>query len=631
MAEILLYGIIGDATDKLDANSVTTSIRAASGPLSLRINSAGGYVMEGLAIIAALRAYQGRITVYIDGLAASMASVIAMMGDEIIIAETAQLMIHNPWDVAVGDAPELRRAADKLDQIRNQLVTIYAKRTGLPEGELIGLMDAETWFTAEQALAKGFVTSIADSLRIAALADIVPFGFRHPPSKLLTQEPIMPEHNDITTAVAAERTRISTIMALCDKHRIKPSFGNDLVSRGLPLDQARAAILDHLATEGDRMNIGHGNPSLHGGQTLDNPEFRSKAMSDALSARMQNKAAEGAAVEYRGMTLANMARDHLSRAGISDAYQMSDERVFKMAFQGGSAGGGAMAYHTSSDFPAIIQAGIETTLLDQYRVQISPLKALTSPRFVADFKPQTVLRVAGFGTLDQVNEHGEFKNKSMAEATETFRVGTFGNMIGFTRQMLINDSFGALADFTQQAARAAANVEGDVLAAMINSNPPMADGKSWFSADHANIADSGSAPSIASLDTGRQAMRGQKNLDGTLIDARPKFLLVPTTLETSVETLVTATIAPGTTTDPNPFAGKLTVVAEPRLISATAWYLFADPAFAPAFLSVYLEGQQAPYVGTEDGWRIDGTEIKIRHDFGAGIVDSKMAWKNPGA
>src|SRR4051812_9573897 len=102
MIEILIYGIVGDSWDGLDANTIVPLISGSDGDIEVRINSAGGYVMEGLAIFNALvRAQQDgrKVTTFIDGLAASMASVIAMAGDERVMADNALMMIHNPWDV----------------------------------------------------------------------------------------------------------------------------------------------------------------------------------------------------------------------------------------------------------------------------------------------------------------------------------------------------------------------------------------------------------------------------------------------------------------------------------------------------------------------------------------------------
>lgn len=186
--EVLLYGVIGDAYDNLDARSIRALITESEGDIVVRINSGGGYVMEGLAIFNALaeaKASGRKVTVHIDGLAASMASVIAMVGEEVHMADNALFMIHNPWDVAMGDAEQLRSAADRLDKIRDQLVGIYATQTGLSVNVLTAMMRAETWMNADEALENKFITSItASSTAQAAVKpiDVSKFGFNLAPA-----------------------------------------------------------------------------------------------------------------------------------------------------------------------------------------------------------------------------------------------------------------------------------------------------------------------------------------------------------------------------------------------------------------------------------------------------------------
>lgn len=653
MAEILLYGIIGDSFDKLDAATVTAAIRGASGPLSVRINSAGGFVMEGLAIVAALRDYREKVTIYIDGLAASMASVIAMVGDEIIMAETALMMIHKPWDSTIGNADDMRRDAATLDRIEGQMIGIYAKRTGLPEGELAGMLAAETWFTPAEALAKGFITSVAAPLKIAAMAKATGYGFRHLPDSLKQQEANVPDLPDTSQAVATERTRISTIMNLGTRFSVPASLTQNLIDRGLPLDQARAALLDHLAAEGDRLNIGHTHGPGSGHVTLDNPATYGAAIRAALVAKIGGTAAEGPAAEFRGMSVVDMARDFLARNGERDVHRITPDRVVNMAMQptGGRGGrwglGSAAITHTTDDFPDLVGGAAETFLIDRYKRQQSALKLLARKRNRADFRVQHGVQMGGFGILDHVNEAGEFKNKTISSRKEGWKVDTYGNMFNVSRQMLVNDHLGALADILTVMAGAAAEVEATILAALINSNPAlMSDGLPVFDVKHGNVATAAGAPSIATLDAGRLAMRQQKDLDGVgLIDANPKYLLVPVNLQTAAETLIASATIPSvqatgsgssagvafTGDQFNPFAGKLEPIADPRIVNPAAWYLFADPDFSPALEYGYLDGQEAPATFSEEGWRVDGTEYKVRHDFGAGWMDHRMAWKNAGA
>lgn len=630
MDELLLYGVIGDPFDKLDAATLVPRIRASTGTLSIRINSPGGFVLDGLATVEAIRNYRGKVTAYVDGLAASMASVIAMVCDEVVMAESSLMMIHRPWDASIGHADDLRKDAAKLDKIEAQLVGIYAKRTGIAETDLSVMLAAETWLTAQEAVDQGFANSISESLKLAAMADVSACGFRHPPAQL--KDTTM---TDTATAVADERARIATIMTLCDKHRLPGDFSRALIEKGTALPQARELILDRLATESDALNIGH---SFGGHTTLDNPETYGDALRDAMVAKISGKAAEGPAAEFRGMSVVDMARDFLGRKGQRDVHRISPDRVINMVMEprAQARGWGMQAFGgplTTSDFPDLVGGAAEKYLIARYKLQESQLKKLARSTSRDDFLVHYGVQMGNFGALDTVNEAGEFKNKPLTSRKEGYRIATSGNIVTVSRQLLVNDGLGGLADVLNVMAGGAAEREAMELAALINSNAPMSsDNVAWFHASHGNLAASGAAISIAAFDIGRLSMRSQKDPgSGVPIDANPRFLVVPVGLQTGAEVLTATTIAPTTTADYNPFAGKLEVIADPRLTNPLSWYLFADPAFSPALEYAYLNGQATPFLDSQEGWRVDGTEYKVRHDFGAGVLDYRMAYKNPGA
>jgi ATP-dependent protease ClpP protease subunit len=144
--------------------------------IHLRINSPGGSVVEGTAIYNALRRHEGGLTVHIDALAASMASVIAMAGAPVYIADNALLMIHNPWTVSAGDSEQLRREADLLDKLKATLVNAYKRKSGMEQEEIEEMMNAETWLDAVEAVALGFADAIEDG--VAAAATVTPTQLR---------------------------------------------------------------------------------------------------------------------------------------------------------------------------------------------------------------------------------------------------------------------------------------------------------------------------------------------------------------------------------------------------------------------------------------------------------------------
>jgi ATP-dependent protease ClpP protease subunit len=138
--------------------------------IHLRINSPGGSVVEGTAIYNALRRHEGGLTVHIDALAASMASVVAMSGSPVLIADNALLMIHNPWTVSMGESKDLRKEADLLDKLKVNLRNAYVRKTGMDAEEIAKMMDEETWLDAVEAVALGFADAIEEGVAAAATA-----------------------------------------------------------------------------------------------------------------------------------------------------------------------------------------------------------------------------------------------------------------------------------------------------------------------------------------------------------------------------------------------------------------------------------------------------------------------------
>lgn len=133
--------------------------------INIYINSYGGSVFEGTAIYNQLRRHQAFKTVYIDGFACSVASVIAMAGDKVVMPKNAMMMIHNAWTYAMGNSSELRKAADDLEAINKGNRQAYLQKVGekINEDELVSLLDAETWLTAEDCIRLGFADEYAEN------------------------------------------------------------------------------------------------------------------------------------------------------------------------------------------------------------------------------------------------------------------------------------------------------------------------------------------------------------------------------------------------------------------------------------------------------------------------------------
>lgn len=192
VTEIMVYDQIGVDPwfgDGIDAKTFRKDIKAVKTPtINLRINSPGGSVVDGAAMLSALDEFKGRIEVDVDGLAASAASVLAMAGDEIRMASNALLMIHDPWGGVHGGAEDMRKMAETLDKIKGQIIDAYARKSNASREQLAEWMAAETWFTGQEAMDAGFADSVSQGRAVAACAGLkelaAKLGYRKMPEAL---------------------------------------------------------------------------------------------------------------------------------------------------------------------------------------------------------------------------------------------------------------------------------------------------------------------------------------------------------------------------------------------------------------------------------------------------------------
>jgi ATP-dependent Clp protease, protease subunit len=264
-AELTLYGDISDYSwwgDEVTPQQFADDLKALGDvdEISVRINSGGGDVFAGLAIHNMLKRHKAKVTVYVDGLAASIASIIAMAGDKVVMPKGSMMMVHNPWtSVWGGDAEDFRHTADVLDKIRDSLVDVYAEKTKLDKEEIKALLDAETWLTAEDAVAKGFADEIESTMSIAASIrgkTAIINGVQVDWSKF-KNAPILPEEtpehpagaepHDSTTNAATLQPFNLTIDILAKDF---PDVYAAVVQKGIEQERARMKAIDDLGISG---------------------------------------------------------------------------------------------------------------------------------------------------------------------------------------------------------------------------------------------------------------------------------------------------------------------------------------------------------------------------------------------
>lgn len=422
-----------------------------------------------------------------------------------------------------------------------------------------------------------------------------------------------PELNTLNrAAINGEIRQIARLAGLSE------DFANTQIDRNATIDQARAAAFGAMQARAggplhtQRAEVGFSN---------DDPAVRAERIGEALFTRAApaHRPSE-AARPYIGLSIPEIGREILRARGMPTT-GLSAATVITRAL-------------TTSDFALILGDTANRILRQAYQAAPIGIKQLARQASAKDFRAKMSLMLSEAPTLKKVSEDGEFTHGSLAEAGESYRLETFGRIVSVSRQALVNDDLGAFTTLNTRFGIAAAEFEAMHLLALLESNsgagPTMADTVALFHASHGNLAASGAAPSETTLNAARLAMRKQTGLAGGRISVAPRYILVPAELETATSKLV-ATITPATVSDVNAFAGQLTPIVEARLTSATRWYLAADPAQMDGLEYAYLDGEPGPQIESRTGFEVDGVQVKVRMDFGAGFIEHRGWYANAGA
>jgi hypothetical protein len=393
------------------------------------------------------------------------------------------------------------------------------------------------------------------------------------------------------------------------------AFADRLIADQATIEQARSEVFERLAQRSEQ------NPTRNElAFAEDHGSTRTRLMSEALAARFGGPAPSDAAREFIHMRAVDMARACLEHRGVPTR-SLSPNQVIQRAL------------HTTSDFVNLLTGTGNRMLRAGYESYQGGVRRICKESTAPDFRAKSKLNLSEAPALLQVNEHGEVKRGSMAESKTSYQLATFARIFGITRQALVNDDLGAFGDLAARFGRTSAEFIAAQLASKLASNPVMDyDSVALFHADHGNLGTAG-VISITSLGEGLKMMRLQTGLDDvTPIDVTPKYLVVPAALEVVARQYV-AQINATKSSDVNPFTADLEVVVDPRLdaVSATAWYLSADPARIDTIEYSFLEGEPGPQIESRAGFDVEGVEMKVRLDFGCGVIDHRGLFKNAGA
>lgn len=660
-AEILIYGDIGESWygDTVAASDFVREVAALDvEQITIRINSYGGSVTDGIAIFNALRRHQAAVTTVVDGIAASVASLIAMAGDTIEMAENALLMIHAPWlGYTSGNAVDLREQADMLDTYADAMATSYASRSGDKPAALVLLTDGKDhWYTAEEALAAKFIDSTVAALPLAASAHInssikaryASFPLPATPAASAAPIPTTPKESNTmptaTPAAAAAPTAAAPVVdnaaiqaaataALeADKARrtaITAAFSKFTTIEGVPAILA-ACVDDHSCTV-DKANsqllahMGKGSTSVAGSYIVTMEDSRDKFRTGVMASIMGRTGLEkdDRANNYRGYSMLEIARACLEQGGVN-ARGMDKMALVAAAFT-----------HSSSDFPLLLANVAEKAMMKGYEEADETFQLWTTSGILGDFKPGKRVDINTFPSLDNIPEGGEYRYADIGERGETVLLGTYGKLFSLTRQSIINDDLNAFTKIPRAMGRAAIRTVGDLVYAILTGNPTMSDGVALFHATHNNLM-AATAISTGSVDTMGVAMSTQKDATGNTLNINLAKLIVPRALRGTASVVRDSEFDVGAAaknnTVPNSVRGTFEVITDARLdkSSSTAWYGTADQGTNDTVEVSYLDGVQTPTLEQKNGWDVDGVEFKVRMDVGVKALDFRTMQKNPG-
>ena len=266
-AEILLYDMISDTDSEnwgiINAKGLISKVKALGNVqnITLRINSVGGDVFEAQAMYSYLKSHPANITVRVDGLAASAASVVAMAGDKVIMPTNALMMIHNPSGGVWGEAEDMRDTAEILDKIRDTIANVYMARTGLDREKVVSMMDSETWLTATEAHELKFCDEVEESVTVTAMAvkggTIFSSGFgfaridENLSAKLPANTVMIRPANKATNQQEGEKTEMGTeIKNAADLESAYPEIVGEIRASAVNAERERLKTLDSLNAPG---------------------------------------------------------------------------------------------------------------------------------------------------------------------------------------------------------------------------------------------------------------------------------------------------------------------------------------------------------------------------------------------
>ncbi|KPL52271.1 hypothetical protein ABB55_08525 [Prosthecomicrobium hirschii] len=412
----------------------------------------------------------------------------------------------------------------------------------------------------------------------------------------------------------AERQRATEISRLATLHRM-PDFGAEHVAAGTSLDSFRSAILEKLATEQEQTEI---RPTARIGR--DETETRRAGIENYFATRLDPTVElSGPGREYRGMTLIDLARDCLARAGVRT--------------RGLAAGEVALRALTTGDFPQLLSNAMGSSLQRSFQAASTGATMIAAEGTATDFREQRIVSVSEFPALEKINEHGAIKFGYLDDTAEKLVIASFAKGLSVTFAVLINDDLNGVAQALSSYGAAAADLKANLILSALGAN--LSDGHPIAHSTRGNsVSGTGSALSAGAIGAARLWMRTQRMFGAANpLGVAPRLLLIPAALEMAAEQILSP-IAAAKTDDAVPESIRnMRLAIEPRLdtASATAWWAFADPAQFPTVKFLTLQGFATPKLEQSQEFNMLGTSWRVHWHVGAGPAEWRWGYRSAGA
>lgn len=459
--------------------------------------------------------------------------------------------------------------------------------------------------------------------------------------------------SEIKRALESDQKRRTEIQSACTLAKIERAFADELCNAFVSVSEARKRIIERMATQPLGSSVGG---EVRVTESADDKFYA--AARDGLLMRAAQSAGvtrnifgtdkpSAGADDFRYQSLGRMAETFARRMG-APVERMAQKDIALVAM--GHPGTmnrlriqrSDSAYHTTGSFANLLLDAANKTLLAGYEEAEYTwnIWARQAPA-VADFKNINRIRFSESPDLEMVPELGDYKEGTMSDSKETYKVEKFGKMFSVSWETVINDDLDAIGRIPAMQGVAARRTQNRKVYEVLTSNPTMGDSYSLFSASHAsgdNTSGAAAAPSVTTLNAAFVKMRTQKGLNSTVtLNISPKFLIVPVAYEATAMELFGSTSYNAANNNEGvkniygPGGGRaLTLVSDPVLdaSSATVWYLAAANTNIDTVELAFLQGEESPVLENEWDFDKDAYRYKVRQTFGVKAIDWRGLYRN---